>query len=102
MFWHDRRGWWVPPGGMSKREGLGILTGFPLAVWQSKLPTAGRNAMSQNLMAQNAFLTRWPPPVSKSKNLPAAFAIFGHPQAGAIIAHAKTVTAEDAGQLGRQ
>ncbi|PKM44985.1 MAG: hypothetical protein CVV03_07040, partial [Firmicutes bacterium HGW-Firmicutes-8] len=34
------------------RSGLGILTGFPLAVWQSKLPPAGRNAMSQNLMAQ--------------------------------------------------
>ena len=63
----DRRGWYVPTGGISKREGLGILTGFPLAVWQSKLSPAGRKAMSQNLMAQNAFLIRWPPPVSKAK-----------------------------------
>jgi len=46
---------------------LGILTGFPLAVWQSKLSPAGRKAMSQNLMAQNVFLIRWPPPVSKAK-----------------------------------
>ena len=67
MLGHDRRGWGVPPGGMSRREGLGILTGFPLAVWQSKLPPAGRNAMSQNLMAQIAFLIRWPPPVLKAK-----------------------------------
>ncbi|PKM42112.1 MAG: hypothetical protein CVV03_10560 [Firmicutes bacterium HGW-Firmicutes-8] len=62
----DRRGRCVPSGGMSEQEGLGILTGFPLAVWQSKPPPAGRNAMSQNLMAQIAFLIRWPPPVSKS------------------------------------
>ncbi|PKM42452.1 MAG: hypothetical protein CVV03_09835 [Firmicutes bacterium HGW-Firmicutes-8] len=59
-------------GLIDKPQGLGILTGFPLAVEQSKLPTAGRNAMSQNLMAQNAFLISWPPPVSKSRNLPAA------------------------------
>ncbi|PKM41744.1 MAG: hypothetical protein CVV03_11720 [Firmicutes bacterium HGW-Firmicutes-8] len=57
---------------------MGILTGFPLAAWQSKLPPAGRKAMFQNLMAQIAFLIRWPPPVSKSKNLPAAFDIFKH------------------------
>jgi len=46
---------------------LGILTGFPLAVWQSKLPPAGRKAMFQNLMAQIAFLIRWPPHVSKAE-----------------------------------